>query len=210
MSPQPRDQDEVEDAVGDKLAVAALALAAEGPWDGVSLARIAERAGLPLAALYPRYRSRGAILEAFMRRIDRAVLAADDPSLAREPARDRVFDVLMRRLEALAPYRAGLASILAAERRAPLAPLSRVPVFLRSMDWMARAAHLDHPGAGGLLVRGGLAAIFLAVVPVFLADEGADLARTMAALDRQVKRADGLMRRLPSGLFRRGSAIDGT
>ncbi|MFZ2872132.1 MAG: hypothetical protein WAZ62_18635, partial [Zavarzinia sp.] len=87
---------------------------------------------------------------------------------------------------------------------------SRLPVFLRSMDWMARAARLDRPGAGGFLVQGGLAAIFLAVVPVFLADEGADLARTMAALDRQVKRADALMRRLPSGLFQRSSAIDGT
>lgn len=198
--------------VGDRLANAALALAAERPWAQVSLALIAERAGLPLAALYPHYDSRRAVLEAFMGMIDRAVLAGDDAGLADEPLRDRLFDVLMRRFEALAPYRPGLVAILSAERRAPLAALARLPTLARSMDWMARAARLDglKLDGPGLLARGGVASIFLSVVPVFLADDSADLSRTMVALDRQVKRADALLRRLPSGLFHRSSAIDAT
>ncbi|WP_207779209.1 TetR family transcriptional regulator [Zavarzinia aquatilis] len=198
--------------VGDRLARAALALAAEGPWDRVSLALIARRAGVELAALYPRYGSRQAVLEAFMAMIDRAVLAGDDVSLAAEPLRDRLFDVLMRRFEALAPYRPGLASILTAERRAPLTALARLPGLARSMAWMARAAHLGDgdPDGPGWLCRGGVAAMFLSVVPVFLADDSADLSRTMVALDRRTKQAEALLRRLPSGLFRRSSAIDAT
>ena len=43
------------------------------------------------------------ILAAQMKDIDRAVLEGGDADMAKEPPRDRLFDVLMRRLEALAP-----------------------------------------------------------------------------------------------------------
>ncbi|PWR20015.1 TetR family transcriptional regulator [Zavarzinia compransoris] len=187
---------------------AALALAAEQPWSGVGLAAIAARAGLPLVDLYPDLQSKTAILRAFARRIDRLVLAGEDESLLREPPRDRLFDVLMRRFEALAPWRAGLRSIVAAERRDPLEALRRVPDFLASMRWMTAAAGLDGDGIAGFIHRRGAEAVFLAVLPVFLADESEDLARTMAALDRQLTRGDRILRRLPMRLFRGGSVVD--
>ncbi|MDD3446277.1 MAG: hypothetical protein PHS60_12755, partial [Zavarzinia sp.] len=63
-------------------------------------------------------------------------------------------------------------------------------------------------GLGGLVRRRGAAAVFLAVMPVFLADESEDLSRTMAALDRQLARGDRLLRRLPIAMLRRRSTID--
>ena len=187
---------------------AALALAGEQPWQEVTLAAIAARAGLPLVDLYPDFQSKTAILRAFARRIDRAVLAGEDQSLMREPPRDRLFDVLMRRFEALAPWRAGLRSILQAERRDPLAALRRAPDFLASMRWMTAAAGLDGEGIAGFLHRRGAEAVFLSILPVFLGDDSEDLSKTMAALDRQLTRGDRIMRRLPMHLFRGGSAID--
>jgi AcrR family transcriptional regulator len=187
-----RDAGEVEA----KVIAAALALAGEGPWGQVTLATIAARAGVALADLYPRLASKGAILDRFARDIDRTVLAGDDPSLAAEPARDRLFDVLMRRFEALAPHRAALRSIAAAERRDPLGVITRIPGFLESMRWMVEAAGLDGTGWRGLLRQRGTAAVFLAVLPTFLEDDSEDLARTMAALDKQIARGDRLMRRL--------------
>ena len=38
------------------------------------------------------------------------VLAGGDVDMAEEPARERLFDVLMRRLEALAPYKEAIRS----------------------------------------------------------------------------------------------------
>lgn len=193
--PAVAEQAETEDVEG-RVVDAALALAAERPWAEVTLAAVAGRAGVALADLYPRLASKGAILDRFARRIDRQVLGGDDPSLASEPARDRLFDVLMRRFEALAPYRAALKSIASAERRDPLGLLSRLPGFLESMRWMVEAAGLDGTGWRGLLRQRGAAAVFLAVTPTFLEDESEDLGKTMAALDKQIARGDRIMRRL--------------
>ena len=46
------------------------------------------------------------------RSIDRQVLAGGDADMAEEPPRERLFDVLMRRLEALAPHKAAVRSLL--------------------------------------------------------------------------------------------------
>ena len=84
-----------------------MALAAERPWDEVTLAAIAERAGVTLAALRAAYDGRLAMLADFTRRIDERVLAAVDPDMAGEAPRERLFDVLFSRFEALGAAQAG-------------------------------------------------------------------------------------------------------
>ena len=56
---------------------------------------------------------------AHIKEIDRTVLAGGDADMAEEPARERLFDVLMRRLEALAPYKDAVRSIMCSARRNP-------------------------------------------------------------------------------------------
>lgn len=89
----------------------ALELAREGDWREVRLSDIAGRCGLTLAQLRGAFDSKAAIVEGLMRRIDREVLDGNDPEMDDEPPRDRLFDVLMRRFEALKPYRGALRSI---------------------------------------------------------------------------------------------------
>ena len=106
-----------------KIIDAMIALAAERPFHEVTLERIAERAGVTLAALRAAYDTRLAVLADFVRRTDERVLAGIDADMAGEGFRDRLFDVLFGRLEALKPHKAAIQSIGAAACRDPLLAL---------------------------------------------------------------------------------------
>ncbi len=181
----------------DRMVDAALALAAERPWQEVSLREIAEASGLPLAEAYRCGASKQAILEVFLRRIDAAVLAEGAMEPEEGSARDRVFDILMRRFDALQPYRKALASILLAQTRDPAGALAGLAALQRSMTWMLEAAGLEAEGLRGLARTRGLTLLYLATLRTWLRDESLDLAKTMAALDGYLRRLEVLLRRLP-------------
>ncbi len=103
---------------------ALMALAARQPWDMITLSAIAEEAGISLADLRDLYPSKGAILGSFVRRIDRIVLEGTGEDMQDQPARDRVLDVMMRRFDALLPYRDALRSISRGFERDPLGMLA--------------------------------------------------------------------------------------
>src|SRR5262249_28536129 len=84
------------------------ALLAEKPIERIGFAEIAKAAKVSLADLRGAFASTLAILAAHMRETDRAVLAGGDADMAEEPPRERLFDVLMRRLELLAPHKAAV------------------------------------------------------------------------------------------------------
>ena len=119
---------------------AALALAAKRSWADIALAEIAEEAGLKLSEIYPVFPTKGAILAAFSRRIDGLVLSEDLEGLDDSPARDRLFDVMMRRFDALEPYRDAVGNILADLWSDPVSALGGLPQLSRSMGWMLEAA----------------------------------------------------------------------
>jgi AcrR family transcriptional regulator len=178
----------------DRLIDAALALAERQGWRQTALAQIASEAGLPLHEAYTLHRSKAAILGAFTRRVDRAVLA--ETTASDEGARERLFDVLMRRFEALRPHREALRSIVRGGIGHPggLVGLCRLR---RSMRWMLEGAGLPATGCAGTLRLNAVVLIYLSVLRVFLADDSEDLGRTMAALDRALRRAEQLAQRLP-------------
>ncbi len=179
----------------ERLIDAALELAAERPWAGVSLADVAAKAGLSLAELHEHTPSKAHLVQAWLRRIDAAVLSGPAAS-ADDSARDRLFEVLMRRIEAIRPHKAAVASIVDGFTRDPVQALCGWPALLRSMSWMLEAAGIDASGLKGALKAKGLALIWLATLRAFLADEGEDLGSTMAALDKALKRAEPFGRAL--------------
>lgn len=179
----------------ERLIDAALALAVERPWTSVTLADVAAKAGLALAELYEHAPSKAHLVGAWLRRIDAAVLAGPAPDSG-EPARDRLFEVLMRRIEAIRPQKAAVASIVDGLSKDPVQALCGWPALLRSMSWMLEAAGIDASGLKGALRARGLALIWLATLRAFLADEGEDLGSTMAALDKALKRAEPFGRAL--------------
>jgi AcrR family transcriptional regulator len=177
-----------------RLIEAALALAARQGWRRTSLAEIASEAGLPLHEAYALHRSKGSILRAFVRRIDAAVLAGATTS--EESPRERLFDTLMRRFDALKPHKDGVRAILRESVGTPAALLG-LPVLRRSMGWMLEASGISSAGCRGRLVADATVALYLSVLRVFLADDSEDLGRTMAALDRALRRAESVCRFMP-------------
>ena len=178
-------------SVNDSALDAFLGLIAEKGFAAVALRDVAEAAGVGMADLYRVYPDKVALVAAFMARIDAEVLAGTpgrgDPE---ETARDRLFDVLMRRYDALRPHRAALAAIRRAGTRDPMLALALGPALRRSMAAMLEAASVPSDGLGGALRQNGLLAIHYAVSRIFDRDETADLSKTMAALDSRLKMAE--------------------
>jgi AcrR family transcriptional regulator len=177
--------------VNDTALDAFLGLIAEKGFAAVALRDVAEAAGLGVADLYRVYPDKVALVAAFMARVDAEVLAGtpnrNDPE---ETARDRLFDVLMRRYDALRPHRAALGAIRRAGTRDPMLALALGPPLRRSMAAMLEAASVPSDGLGGALRQNGLLAIHYAVSRIFDRDESADLSKTMAALDSRLKMAE--------------------
>ena len=174
----------------------ALTLAASRGWARVGLGDIAEAAEVSLAELRAEFSSKSAIVAAYATAIDREVLAARDREMAGRPATERLFDVLMKRFDLLNAQKEGVGAIM---RNCPSDPEAIVcgPVTLRrSMRWMLEAADLSSAGLQGQLRVKALSALYLSMLPVWLRDDSEDMARTMAVLDRRLRRLDALTRSL--------------
>jgi AcrR family transcriptional regulator len=187
------------DAGGDAAIAAALALAAERGWRSLSLAEIAERAGMALPELVEHFPSKAALLAGYLRGIDARMLSGGFDAGA--GARDRLFDVVMRRFEAMAPDRKALAVIVRESGDDPAVLLCGLRRFLRAMALALEAAGLSSSGLRGLVRVQGLAAVYLAALRTFLDDDSPDLSKTMAALDKALGRAEAiacLLRRRPA------------
>ncbi|HLJ18823.1 MAG TPA: helix-turn-helix domain-containing protein [Stellaceae bacterium] len=174
----------------DKILDAALALAEREGWRNASLRAVAQEAGVSLHEFYSEFRSRAAILGALMARTDAAVLARTTAAGEDESPRDRLFEVLMRRFDAMKPHRAALKAIARDLGTDPPTALCSAPAFLRSMAWMLEAAGLSSAGIRGRLHVRALGVLYLCVMRVFVDDDTEDLARTMAALDRRLSQAE--------------------
>ncbi|GLK78725.1 TetR/AcrR family transcriptional regulator [Methylopila turkensis] len=180
----------------EKVVDALLALLAERRWGDIGLYDIAERAAVSLAELRALFPSKGAILAGFVRRIDLAVLAGRADDLVDEPARERLFDVLMRRFEALAPHRAALRAVRRGLSVDPLGAGAMNQVAVSSMQWMLAAAGVQESGPIGAARAQALVLANARVFDVFLDDDDdPGLARTMKALDEQLRKAERWARR---------------
>ena len=174
----------------DKAIAALMALLAERSFEQIGLAEVAGRAGIKLSQLRAEFGSTLAILGAHIKEIDRTVLAGGDVDMAEEPARERLFDVLMRRLEAYAPYKDAVRSIMCSVRRSPSLAFALNAMAVRSQRWMLEAAGIGASGPRGALRAQGAALMFARVVSVWIDDEEEGLDRTMAALDRGLSSAE--------------------
>jgi AcrR family transcriptional regulator len=177
------------------LLMIAFALVAERGWSGLSLMALAERADMPLIEVYRQLPDRKAVLRALSERIDQAMLEVDRRELEGLPPRDKLFELIMRRLDALAPYRAGLARLQRDARRDPCILLLITCRLDRSIRWIQELAGLRSHGTRARLQRRALLAVYLRTLRTWFVDDSGDLAKTMAELDgllRRIERLAGL------------------
>lgn len=172
----------------EKIVAAFLSLLADKPLESIGFGDVSGRAGVSLAQLRSEFPSTLAILAAHVKAIDRALLAEDLSEMAEEPTRERLFDVLMRRLELLAPHREAVRSLLRSARRNPPLALALNALAVRSQQWMLAAAGIGASGPRGVIRAQGLAMLYSQVLSTWVHDDDPGQARTMAALDRALAR----------------------
>lgn len=177
-----------------RLVAAAMKLAAARPWHKVTLTEIADAAGVSLVDVRGEFASKSDVVAAFVRMVDDAVLARAPQRSGAQPARDALFEVIMSRFDVLAAYKQALKSIAAAWTLDPTVACA----VARSQTWMLRAAGIRADGLDGQLRAAGLGALYASVYRTWLEDDDPGLAKTMAALDRRLRRGEQTLQQVDS------------
>ena len=169
------------------LITSALRRAVDDGWRTVTIAAAARAAGLPLPEARARFPSKAAVLLKLGRMVDQAALEeAPDEG----PVRDRLFDLLMRRFDAMQAHRGGVVAVMRALPMDPPTAVLLACATRRSMRWMLQAAGGSTTGLFGEIRVRGLMAVWLWAMRAWERDETEDLTTTMAALDTALARAE--------------------
>ena len=191
-----------------RLIAAAMRLADTRPWADITLIDIAEAAGVSLADLKKSISSKPELIAAFMTAVDDAVVKTAVARDNTQPARDRLFEVIMGRFDLLTPYKTALKSIAAGRSADP----GLVRPFLASQHWMLQAAGIGTDGAQGNMRVLGLGSLYAAIFQTWLNDDDPGMAKTMAALDRRLRRGEQTLTTIEdtvSGVMRFASSLPG-
>ena len=179
----------------DDLVRVALEQAEQLGWGYVTLYDVAQGADISLAELHAHFDDKSDVLVALGRMIDRRVLEAFESVEAEASPRDRLFDVMMERFDALNDYRGGVLSIVHSFKFDPKEAVLSCPHLCRSMSWMLEASGVDTNGLRGAAKIIGLTGVYLRVLKVWSGDDSPDMGKVMAALDKHLGQAESLANR---------------
>ncbi len=179
-----------------KLVAAALKLAETRAWSEITLLDIADAAQLPLDDVRRAVGSKSQIVAAFMRMVDDEMLKRAPTKVADNVRRDALFEVIMSRFDVLAPYKSALKSITQSMQT----DTSLLMPYLNAQRWMLTAAGIDADGPAGLVRTTGLASVYSSVFRTWLDDDDPGMARTMAALDRRLRRGESTIKSFDSAV----------
>jgi hypothetical protein len=101
--------------------------------------------------------------------------------------RDRLFDLAMRRFEAMEPHRAILTAI---EGKAGIAQAAAFARAGRTARWLLTLGGVPTEGVDGTARVQGLALVLTRAKAAWLRDQDKDFVRTMAALDQGLRQAE--------------------
>jgi hypothetical protein len=183
----------IDAAVRRDLARAVLSIAAETPWREVTLAQLAEAAGRPLSDLYGA--SLGEAMDCVEEAFDRAIADNLEPLDAAQSVRDRLFDLIMRRFEAMEPHRAAVLAMEAGVDRDPILLAAAHQRNVRCARWVLALAGLEADGMTGQARAQGLGVIIGQARAAWRDDAAGDFTKTMASLDKNLRRAEEMFGR---------------
>src|SRR5689334_12603739 len=183
----------LDSAIRRDLARAALSIAASTPWREVTLARLADAAGRPVAEFYGA--SAGEAVDCVEEAFDRAIADNLDKLDAGQSVRDRLFELIMRRFEAMEPHRAAVIAMEAGLDRDPTLLASAHQRHVRCARWVLALAGLEADGMTGQARAQGLGVIIGQARAAWRGDDAGDFAKTMASLDKNLRRAEEMFGR---------------
>lgn len=175
------------------LARAALSLAASTPWREVTLVKLADSANRPVSEYYGA--SVGEALDCVEEAFDRAIGDSLDKLDNSQSVRDRLFELIMRRFEAMEPHRAAVLAMEQGQDRDPTLMAGAHQRHVRCARWVLALAGLEADGMTGQARAQGLGVIIGQARAAWRGDAAGDYAKTMASLDKNLRRAEEMFGR---------------
>jgi hypothetical protein len=175
---------------GTKLADAALKRLAKTPWSELTLVGAAKAAKIPLADLRSVASGKPALIGLILTKLGSETASRYHPD-AQSSARDRIFDVAMTWFEISNARKQAMRALYDGLKRDPLSLLAARGEIVAAASWLLTLAEADTGPAipvRALALAGAMARAF----PAWL-DDGTDMAKTMAQLDGDLRRADWLL-----------------
>ena len=176
----------------DRIIDAGLEEAAAVGWRNLAMDAVAARAKMDLGEALLLVPSKTYLMLGFLDRIDARTLAPVKRIDPEDSPRDRLFEILMRRFDALNEKRDGAKAVAAGVARDPAALVAGICRVDRSCAAMLSAAGISTGGLMGLARIQGLKAVAAYTLRAWMQDDSADLSKTMAALDKALTRAEKL------------------
>jgi ubiquinone biosynthesis protein COQ9 len=195
------------DAMTRVLSAAMDEIAATG-WARLSMEAVAQRAQMNLGDVLLHVPTTSHLLARFADHVDRVALKDVGSVDHTQSVRDRLFDLLMRRFDALQKHRAGVVALMNGIMRQPVEAPMLAARLSRSMMTTLAAAGVSAHGLRGMGQVMGLKAVYLSVLRAWQKDESTDMAKTMAALDRSLGYAERAANMSVSSLMRRAPKPD--
>ena len=190
---------------GDPILSAALALAEEEGWSGVTIKKIAERADINKTKLLESYPTTKHVVLALMKQVSVEVFERLDPDDSSEPTKDIIHNALMSRVEVLSKNRDAYMSIF---RSLFFNPKDAMFLYSEIMNIMAKTleiAGVNNAGLLGHLRKKALIAIYWSTLRIWISDDSPDCGRTMSFLDKRLQDAEALEGVVQK--FKRGSRV---
>lgn len=185
-------QDNNQD-IRQRVLLACLNLAAQEDWGRLSVRDIVRHADISSAEFYVHFEDKEDILLFYGKQIDQHVLQTITETESHDlegSVRDRLFDVLMERLDKVNEHREAVLSILQSFCFDPKQALIGLPHLAKSMSKMLEVSGISTSGLFGAVKVAGLTAIYCATLRTWKEDDSQDLTKTMAVLDRNLSRAE--------------------
>jgi AcrR family transcriptional regulator len=161
-------------------------------WRSLAMDAVAERAGLSLGEVLLQVPSKTHLMLNFLARVDQRTLSPVKRLNAEDSPRERLFEILMRRFDALNEKREAAKAVVTGVSRDPAALAAGLCRVDRSFAAMLSAAGISTGGLLGLARIQGLKAVAAYTLRAWMNDDSTDLSKTMAALDRALARAEKL------------------
>jgi ubiquinone biosynthesis protein COQ9 len=175
-----------------QLVDGAFRLLARKSWSELTLAAIARAAKLSLVDALAIAPSKAALVGVILRATAHETSRRYKPDSGPQSARERIFDVTMTWFEVQQPKKPAMRALYTGLRGDPLALISARREVIRCADQILALAEAD-AGPAAFVVAGSLAGILLRATFVWI-DDGRDMDKTMAQLDRDLRRLGRLFR----------------